>query len=475
VEMYFVMNQSKLPLLEAINTYRTGERSWLHVPGHGGGPGLPQDIAGFFSGMASLDLTELPGLDDLHHPAGAIAEAQALAAHVWQADETYFLVNGSTSGILSMVLASCQSGDEVLVPRNAHGSFYHALILSGVRPRYLPVMEKEGVSLNVTVQAVREGFARYPAAKAIYITSPGYHGVCADVKAIADVVRRHGALLLLDEAHGAHLGFSGLFPRSYGHLADLRVQSWHKTLGALTPGAVLHRHGNRIESHRLRSALRWFMSSSPSYPVLLSLDAVRQQMALTGKELMERTAQLAGLFRQAAAENFPLLQPSDVQDSGFLLDPTRVTVLTGKAGYCGYFAGCYLHRCGVDVELALPHCLLALVGPGTGESECGRFQAALNRLAGSLAPARSILPNMPEPVVRMTPREAYYAPATNRLPAKSVGCIAADMVVSYPPGNPLLVPGEEVTKEIITYLQEASQAGVRFRGLDLQGRMRICL
>lgn len=468
------MDQSRLPLWEKVKTYQDSERAWLHVPGHGGGPGLPADMK-MFASMARFDLTELPELDDLHAPGGAIAEAQRLAADVWRADSTYFLVNGSTAGVLAMVLACCAPGDTILAARNAHGSFYHALLLSGAVPRYLPVTHVCGVPLNVTVDAVRAAFAQNPNARALFLTSPGYHGACADIAEIAAIVHRHGALLLLDEAHGAHLGFSRKLPASQGHLADVRVQSWHKTLGALTPGAVLHQQGSLLDQGRLRAALQWVQTSSPSYPLLLSLDAVRRQMALDGVRITDRMAETAAELRRVISTHLPVLSEQDLTPYGLCLDKTRISMLTGKAGICGLSAAEMLTRQGIDTELSQPAAVLAVVGPGYQEQYTGRIERALAALLKS-APACAVpLPDVPEPDVVLPPREGYYRASQLLTPREAYGCIAADTVVSYPPGQPLLVPGERVTKNVVAYIEAACHAGVRFRGLDGDGRIRVSL
>lgn len=468
------MDQSRLPIWEQVNKYQDKDRVRLHFPGHGGGPGLPAGVAGAaFAKVARLDLTELPKLDDLHNPTGAIAEAQALAAALFGADKTYFLVNGSSAGVLAMVLAACNPGDLILAPRNAHGSFYHALIFSGALPHYLPVAEQSGVLLNVAPEDVAKAFARHPQAKALFLTSPSYNGVCADVAEIAGIARRHGALLLLDEAHGAHLGFSRCLPATFGQLADLRVQSWHKTLAALTPGAVLHQHGLRVDSHRLRSALQWVQTSSPSYPLLLSLDAVRRQMALEGSSVAEEMAANAEELRAAIAGLLPLLTEADLP-AGFRLDITRLTVLTGQAGVCGFTAARQLAKQGIDVELAQARSLLAVVGPGFQTEKIERVALAFKGLVRQEAEKMSAMPPLPQVEVVLSPREAFYGASGYAAPEDALGKIAAETVAAYPPGLPLLAPGERITEEVIAYLQGAGAAGVCFRGLDREGRIRIC-
>lgn len=469
------MEQTRLPIWEQIKKYQPKDRVWLHFPGHGGGLGLPAgEAAAAFAGVARFDLTELPELDDLHNPTGAIAEAQELAAAVWHADKTYFLANGSSAGVLAMVLAACNPGELILAPRNAHGSFYHALILSGAVPRYLPVAEQNGLPFNVTPETVRAAFARHPQAKALFLTSPGYNGICAEVPEIAAIVRSYGALLLLDEAHGAHLGFSRRLPPSFGHLADLRVQSWHKTLAALTPGAVLHQHGVQVDQHRLRFALQLVQTSSPSYPLLLSLDAVRREMALRGEAVADEMAEKAGKLRAAVIKLLPLLTENELAPAGFRLDTTRLTILTGKAGVCSFAAARQLLEEGIDLELVQEGSLLAVVGPGFQVENVERVGTVLSGLTRQKFEMSRTIPSLPHPDVVLSPREAFYCAFGFATLQDARGKIAAATVASYPPGIALVAPGERITDEVIAYLQLASRAGVCFRGLDQEGRIKIC-
>ncbi|MBT9142686.1 MAG: Arginine decarboxylase [Dehalococcoidia bacterium] len=469
------MDQARLPIWEQVKKYQQKDRVWLHFPGHGGGLGLPVgEATAAFAEVARLDLTELPELDDLHSPTGAIAEAQELAADVWHADKTYFLVNGSSAGVLAMVLATCSPGELILAPRNAHSSFYHALALSGAVPRYLTVAEQNGLPLNVTPKAVKEAFVRHPQARVFFLTSPGYNGICAEVAEIAAIVRSHGALLLLDEAHGAHLGFSRSLPVSAGHLADLRVQSWHKTLAALTPGAVLHQHGVRVDQHRLRSALQLVQTSSPSYPLLLSLDAVRREMAFCGEAVAGEMAEKASQLRFAVAKLLPVLTETELAPVGFRLDTTRVTILTSQAGICSFTAARRLAQLGIDLELVQAGALLAVVGPGFHVKNVKRVVTALSSLAQQKPEKSRALPPLPQADVVLSPREAFYCASRYVALQDAKGQIAAATVASYPPGMPLVAPGERVTDDVVTYLQLASRAGVTFRGLDGEDRIKIC-
>ncbi|MBS4031912.1 MAG: aminotransferase class I/II-fold pyridoxal phosphate-dependent enzyme [Clostridiales bacterium] len=469
------MDQTSLPILSQLHKHIGKGNVRLHVPGHAGGGGIPADLPLLFNELAKYDLTELPGLDDLHKPCGMIRDAQDLAAVAFGANQSYFLVNGASAGVMAMILATCGPGDNVLVPRNAHSSVYHGLVYSGAIPRYIPVACDKGFPLNVTVEEIEAGFHSCPDAKAVVVTSPSYYGVCADIKKIEAAVRRHNAYLLLDEAHGAHLGFSPVLPSSSGRMADLRVQSWHKTLGALTPGAVLHRQGSRIDPFRLRAALQSVQTSSPSYPLLLSLDATRKQMALQGKEIWTGVCNTAETLRDALRTHFPLLERNLVCKLGFDLDLTRVTVLTGQAGVSGVTAARLLRESGVETELACSGHILAVLGIGSRALQMEKTVAAFQRLTGYRGEPIVEFSAVPDPDPVISPRQAWFGAARFAHPREAVGGISASFVVPYPPGIPVLAAGERVSEQVADYLAAAGNAGIELRGLDRQGRLRICL
>ncbi|MBS4023268.1 MAG: aminotransferase class I/II-fold pyridoxal phosphate-dependent enzyme [Dethiobacter sp.] len=470
------MDQQRLPLWEGLKKHTDRNSIRLHIPGHGGGRFLPPGLKEPYAKLAPYDLTELPGLDDLHNPDGIIATAQELAAEVWGADSTYFLVNGSSAGVVAMLLATCEAGDTVIVPRNAHAAVYHGLILSGAVPHYLPVATaEEGFLLNVTADAVRIAFASCPSARAVVVTSPGYHGVCADIEAIAATARQYGALVLVDEAHGAHLGFHPDLPKASGRAADLSVQSWHKSLGALTPGAVLHQYGSRTDSRRLRAALQWLQTSSPSYPLLLSLDAARRQMALSGSVLWSQALQAAAEVRAILGQMIPVLERAWFREHGFDLDTTRLTLLTGNVGINGLEAASRLASCAIDVEMACPGHLLAIFTPGIDGGDLVRIREALSGLPACLQKAQpALLPPLPKPQAVITPRQAALGPYYTMPLEKAVGQVAAAAVTAYPPGIPVLAPGELVTQEACLFIEAAIKSGISLRGLDRSGCLCVC-
>lgn len=463
------MSQNNLPLWDAIKKYTAHSRIRLHVPGHGGGPGLPPELS---ADLARFDLTELPGLDDLFQPRGAILEAQDLAAKVWRADRTFFLVNGSSSGVLAMLLAACGPRETVLAPRNCHASFYHALVLTGADPVYIPVAQRGSISLNVTARDVEIAFAANPRAKALFLTSPTYHGVCADLEKIAQITAKYHAMLLVDEAHGAHLGFCDSLPPGAGPYADLRVQSWHKTLGAYTPGAVLHANGGKVDFDRLQTALSWVQTSSPPYPLLLSLDAVRKQMALRGKEIVTKMRANALDLRRRLQGLLPLLSADSLRDDGLLLDETKITLLLQNTGICGLEAARELRSGGIDVEMAAADHLLALVGPGYREGNTDIITAAVAGL--KKAGRQTVCIPSPPPVEQiLPPRLAAFARSCFLDPGAALNRTAAGMVVAYPPGLPIVSYGEKLTSEVICRIEAARKSGGNLRGLNEKGQIPV--
>ena len=294
-------HQAKTPLLDALRECANKHHAPFYTPGHKRGQGISQRLADCFgSAVFKADLPELAELDNLFAPQGVIQEAQELAAAAFGAEHTWFLVNGSTCGIEAAILATCAPGDKIILPRNVHQSAIAALILSGavpifVTPEYDSVLD---IAHSITPSSVATALKQHPDAKAVMMVYPTYYGVCGDVSAIAQLAHQHGIPLLVDEAHGPHFAFHPDLPNSaMAAGADLTVQSIHKVLGAMTQASMLHVQGSWIDTERLSQSLQLLQSTSPSYLLLASLDAARQQMALQGEQLMSHTLQLADIAR----------------------------------------------------------------------------------------------------------------------------------------------------------------------------------
>ncbi|MBD1911430.1 MULTISPECIES: aminotransferase class I/II-fold pyridoxal phosphate-dependent enzyme [unclassified Leptolyngbya] len=463
------------PLLQTLRSLRDRPHAPFYVPGHKCGHGVHPELAELLGEhVFRVDLPELPDLDNLFAPEGVIREAQELAAQTFGADRTWFLANGSTSGIEAMVLATCRPGDKLILPRNCHQSAIAALILSGVVPIFVtPELDPHwGIAHGVPPQRIAEALQQHPDAKAVMLVSPTYYGVCSDVKAIAHLTHQHNIPLLVDEAHGAHFAFHPDLPTpALTAGADVVVQSTHKTLGALTQSAMLHAQGDRVSPNRIQKALALVQSTSPSYLLLASLDAARLQMAESGFVLMERTLALAQMARDRLSSipglkvlDLPDLQLQDVVDSVFF-DRTRLTVDIRELGLTGFEADEILHEeYKVTCELPGLHSLTFVLTLGTTETDIQQLINAFKTLLNQHHPSPSLSPFSPTPTpphspLALTPRDAFFAD-TNLIPVEQApGHIAADLICPYPPGIPVLVPGEIVTEEAIAYLQGIQSAG----------------
>ncbi|MDV2995429.1 MAG: Arginine decarboxylase [Chroococcidiopsis sp. SAG 2025] len=486
-----IISQAKTPILEALWQCATRiNHAPFYTPGHKRGEGITQQLVNYFGkAIFSADLPELPELDNLFAPQGIIQEAQELAAVAFGAEKTWFLVNGSTCGVEAAILATCGVGDKIILPRNVHNSAIAGLILSGavpifIAPAYDPVLD---IAHSITPEAVAAALAEHPDAKAVLMIYPTYYGVCGDLSAIAAVVHRHNIPLLVDEAHGSHFAFHSELPTpALASGADLSIQSTHKVLGALTQASMLHVSGNRIDRDRLNKSLQLLQSTSPSYLLLASLDAARQQMALYGEELMAKTLRLADEARNRISQipDLSVLQ-LPAKSSGFVaLDKTRLTVTVSGLGIAGFEADEILHQeLGVTAELPSLQNLTFIISLGNTVADIERLVAGFAVLAerstqvsqnskfkiqNFSTPVRVGLANSltakafsfwskparTTPDSPLTPREAFFAP-TETLPFHQTrDRISAELICPYPPGIPILMPGEIITSEALEYLQQ---------------------
>lgn len=454
------MQSDRLPLLEILAACAESQNAAFHTPGHKRGQGsfkAFQQLVG--DRTLQADLPELPELDNLFAPQGAIAQAQTLAAQTFGAEQTWFLANGSTAGIMAAILATCHPGDKILLPRNVHQSVISGLILSGAMPIFLQPEYDASLDIahSVTPETVAIALQAHPDAKAILIVYPTYYGVCGEIQAIADLAHAAGIPLLVDEAHGAHFAFHPDLPISaLSAGADLTVQSTHKTLSALTQASMLHVQGERIDRDRIARSLQLVQSTSPNYLLLASLDAARAQMAIEGKELMARTLELSDHARSRIAElpNLKVFQPKD-----WALDKTRLTVTVTKLGIDGFTADEILHQnLGVTAELPSLQHLTFIISLGNTETDIDRLVQALQQLpSGSFSPTQISEFDLPETV--MSPREAFFAGSETVETHLAIDRVSAELICPYPPGIPVLLPGERITKGAIASLNTILAAG----------------
>ena len=468
--------QIATPLLDALRICTQSSNAPFYTPGHKRGQGTPGILADLFgSQIGRSDLPELPELDNLFAPQGAIRSAQNLAAEAFGAEQTWFLVNGSTCGVIAAILATCEAGDKIILPRNVHQSAISGLILSGavpifVNPDYDAALD---IAHSVTPQAVEQALKQHPDSKAVMIVYPTYYGVCGDVRAIADLAHQRNIPLLVDEAHGAHFAFHPELPDSaLSTGADLTVQSTHKTLSALTQAAMLHCQGSRVDRDRVSKALQLVQSTSPSYLLLASLDAARQQMATQGAALMEQTLRLADQAR-SRIQRIPYLSTLNPEQAGqtsgfWALDRTRLTVTVSGLGIDGFKADETLHQTlGVTAEFPSLRHLTFIISLGNTQADIDHLVQAFTTLAATelptqKTPLRIKLQDLKHSL--LSPRQAFFAPSETLAIAQTVGRISAELVCPYPPGIPVLLPGEQITEAAIVNLQEIFAFGGMISG-----------
>lgn len=470
------MDQNSTPLLDAVAAYGKEEPAYFKIPAHRFERGVsPRWRKWTGDGIFRFDLTEAEGLDDLHGAEGVIRQAQELAADLYGARKTYFLVNGTTCGNEAMILAACGEGDKILVPRNVHKSVLMGLILSGARPVYLapPRQEESGLYGGFTPEQVEEGFRQHPDCRCVFLVSPSYYGVLSNIGEIARICHAHGALLLVDEAHGAHLYFSESLPRgAILEGADLCAQSTHKVAGSLTQSSMLHVGSDRVDLGKLESCLHMVQSTSPSYLLMVSLDAARFELAQNGRRMMEKACQMAREAREAICRipGIHCWGEELVGETIFALDPTRLVITARQLGLSGYqLADLLYEEYRVGMELADDSQVVAVVTWANTREEMQRLTAALediSRRYGNFSGTDRIpgrpFPALPEYV--LSPRKAFFADKKSIPWKEAVGKIAGESLIPYPPGIPLVYPGERISSEIWDYMEEYRKAGLHFHG-----------
>lgn len=414
----------------------------------------------------ALDLTELDETDNLAAPAGVLAEAQKLAARAFGADETYFLVNGSTVGLQAMIMAACRPGEAIALSRASHLSALGGVILAGARPVFVgPAFDASWQLPDSPGPRDLEAAFRDPGVRAVLVTRPDYFGRATDLTELAAVCRAHDRLLLVDEAHGAHLGVEARLPAGALALgADAVVQSTHKLLSSMTQSSMLHLKGDRLDPRQVRKLLRLLQTTSPSFVLLASLDVARQQHETEGPQRWRETLDMVdGARERLAAHGIRCLGPAHGPDGSW--DPAKLVVDLDGTGHDGFAVADALHDARLQVEIATPRYVGALVSPGNTPRDLERLVtglvAALSR-PGRPQPALPVLP-APLDLVQL-PREATLGRSRSVPLAAAAGEVACELVCPYPPGIPAVVPGERLSSEVLEYLNALRGLGASFVG-----------
>lgn len=471
------LDQRQTPFLDNLNREKAAAATSFHMPGHKGRLAPHPDLLAYWGAdLHPADLIESNGsIDYLHAPQHSLVHAQALAAQAYHADQTFFLLNGSTVGNQAALMSVAGDGDKVIVSRAAHRSVYAGLILSGATPVWVEPQPhpQVGFALAVDPAVVRRLLEAHPETVAVHVTSPNYYGCLSDVAALAQVAHEYGAALIVDSAHGAHLAFHPDLPDCANRLgADLVVMSTHKTVGALTQCSMLHVNGERVNRARVAQVLGMLQSSSPSSILLASLDAARMQMAVYGHDWLEETLRLAYDLR-AALRGIPGLwvYGADLVGTGgiYAYDPTKLLIRVSDLGMTGFQVHERLRAdYGIDPEFADLQHIVCSVTIGDDDSTIAQLVAALTGIAA--APSAGVLgaERLPYPGALPTPamtlRAATFAPSCALALDDCLGEICAESVIPYPPGIPLILPGEVIERVHLDYLRFILAQGMHIVG-----------
>lgn len=464
--------QSRMPLYGALMEHVNIKPISFHVPGHKYGQIQQVDGRHFFEQILRIDATELTGLDDLHAPEGAIFEAETLLAELYKVKKSFFLVNGSTVGNLAMVLAACSEDDTVLVQRNCHKSVLNALKFAKARPVFLePEYNQEWKTVSsVSLTTVKEAFRMYPDAKALILTYPNYYGLACDLQGIIREAHLHHIPVLVDEAHGAHFIIGHPFPPSAIELgADIAVQSAHKTLPAMTMGSFLHFNSKLLNVNKVKEYLAMLQSSSPSYPIMASLDLARSYLADYNKgDLAFLLSKIQDFKRDLGT--IPAIEVLEFPNQ--LGDSLKITVQT-RCRLNGFELQKRLEIEGIYTELADPYNMLFIFPLLKEEQHYPLREAGLK--------IKQALDGLPLHSINRD-----YKPETNKISELAVGfkemsclkedavqmkqalnSVCAETIIPYPPGVPLLLRGERITAEKLEQLTSLLASGARFQGGSL--------
>lgn len=469
-------NQNQTPLFTKLKEYASANPLPFHIPGHKKGQGMDEDFRQFIGPQAlSIDLINIEPLDDLHQPQGIIDEAQKLAAEAFGADRTFFSVQGTSGAIMAMILATCNPGDKIIVPRTVHKSVLSAIVFADCHPIFIhPELDpKLGIAHGITPNQVEQALEQHPDAKAVLVINPTYFGFTSNLCEIVQIAHARQIPVLVDEAHGVHTHFHHELPISAMDAgADLAATSVHKLGGSLTQSSVLNFQGNLVDPHHVQAILSMLTTTSTSYILLASLDAARRFLATQGEKALTRTLWLARTARTQINEMKGLTCVGRewlTTAARFDLDETKLLIHVGELSINGHEASDWLRETHqIEVEMSDLYNILCLVTLGDSEESIAALVYALQDMAKQFpaveeARNQSIsLPDVPELV--LNPRTAFYS-ETEAIPFnQAAGQIMAEFIFMYPPGIPILLPGERITEENIAYIEENKAAGLIVQG-----------
>lgn len=464
--------QKSAPVYEALERFRRQRVVPFDVPGHKRGRGNPELVKLLGEQCVSLDVNSMKPLDNLCHPVSVIMDAEQLAAEAFGAAHAYFMVGGTTSAVQSMVLTACKQGDKIIMPRNVHRSAINALVLCGAEPVYVnPDVDAHiGIALGMEISDVEKAIKAHPDATAIFVNNPTYYGICSDLRSIVRLAHEHGMMVLVDEAHGTHLSFHEELPVSAMEAgADMAAISMHKSGGSLTQSSILLL-SDHVNTRYVEQVINLTQTTSASYLLLSSLDISRRNLALRGRESFEKVRKMAEYAREEInsiggyyAYGKDLVNGSSIFD----YDVTKLSVYTRDIGLTGIEVYDLLRdEYDIQIEFGDIGNILAYISIGDRIQDIERLVGALEDIKRLYAKPVSRLHNAEyiTPLVAATPQKAFYSDKALIPIQQTPGRICGEFVMCYPPGIPILAPGEMVTEEIVDYILFAKEKGCSMQG-----------
>lgn len=463
------MLEKKLENLAQSNRYP------FHMPGH--------KRALEFANPYSIDITEIEGFDNLHHPTGILRETQENAAKLYGSDRAYYLVNGSTCGILAAISAAVPRGGKILVARNCHKAVYNAVYLRQLSPEYLyPADTHCGIQGQIMPEQVEEKLQKDPSIGAVVITSPTYDGVLSDIARIAEIAHTHEIPLIVDEAHGAHLGFHKAFPENATRLgADAVIMSVHKTLPAFTQTALLHLCSDRINAGQAEKFLGIYETSSPSYVLMAGIERSLRIVETDGAELFDGYVKMLRHFRKCTSD-LKHLRVSGAEDfsgkEAYALDPGKILIETGGGISGQQLQQNLLRHYNLQMEMASGNYVVAMTSIMDRQEGFDRLAAALHEIDESLQEVTEDDAFSPREIYRplhkvMEIHEAEEASHQWLSLAEAAGQISANYIYLYPPGIPIVVPGERLDEQILDVICKCIQLGLEVEGMQMKGKTQL--
>ncbi len=471
-----MLSQKDAPIYEALQKYREMRVVPFDVPGHKHGKGNPELTEFLGQTCMSVDVNSMKPLDNLCHPTSVIKDAEALAAEAFGAAYCFFMVGGTTSAVQSMILSVCKEGDKIIMPRNVHRSAINTLILGGAVPVYVDpgVNKRLGIPLGMSVKDVERAIKENPDAKAVFVNNPTYYGICSDLREIVRIAHEHGMAVLADEAHGTNFYFGDNMPVSaMAAGADLAAVSMHKSGGSLTQSSFLLVGKNaKVTEGRVRAVINLTQTTSGSYLLLSSLDISRRSLATDGKRIVGKVLENAAYAREEISKiggyyafGNELVNGDDI----YAFDMTKLSVYTRDIGLAGIEVYDYLRDCyDIQIEFGDIGNILAYISVGDRWKDIERLVSALAEIKRRFSKDKTGMFDHEyiNPKVVLTPKEAFYGETVSLPIEESAGRISCEFVMCYPPGIPIVAPGELITEEILAYIRYSKERGCFMTGTE---------